>query len=261
MRAGEGDPRDARTFFGEHAEAYRKSAGHRGGADLEELIRAVRPHPADTLLDVATGAGHTALSLMPLVGEVVALDLTPEMGGAFGREMKERGLSGARFVVADVTKMPFPDASFSLITCRRAAHHFPDKTAALAEMVRVLAPGGRLAVADITPHGGDDVLAFADRLERIRDASHAGSWSGPKWASAFREAGLVVRVSWSDVEEQPFETWLSPVEADPSRQEAFERAIAAAPAQVREAVVQDREGKRYFLKGRSVIVGWKPVTP
>lgn len=260
MTKGEGDPRDARTFFGEHAEAYRKSAGHKGGADLEEIIRAVRPSREDRLLDVATGAGHTALTLMPMVGEVVGLDITPEMEGAFLREMSERGLSGARFVVADAAGMPFPDASFTLVTCRRAAHHFPDKEAALAEMVRVLAPGGRVAIADITPHGGQEVLALADRIERIRDASHVGAWSKERWEEAFRAAGLAVDVPWSGVEEQPWETWLSPVTADASRQKAFDDALAAAPAAVREAVVREKDGKRYFLKGRSVVAGWKQIT-
>lgn len=259
MSGERGDPKDARSFFGQHAEAYRKSAGHRHGADLEAMIRAVHPVADDRLLDVATGAGHTAFALMPLVGEVVALDLTPEMEGAFCREMEERGLAGGRFVVGDVAEMPFADASFTLVTCRRAAHHFPDKARALAEMARVLGPGGRIAIADITPHGDEAVLAFADRLERIRDASHVGAWSGERWLAAFAAAGLPAEVAYTAVEEQPWETWLSPVKADAALAAAFDEAIAAAPPEVRGAVVREVDGARFFLKGRSVIVGRKPI--
>lgn len=255
----DGGGKDVRSFFGKHAEAYRTSSGHKAGPDLAALVEAVAPQHADRVLDVATGAGHTALSLLPLVGEVVALDITPEMGEAFGREMAARGLTGARFVVGDASALPFPDAAFTIVTCRRAAHHFPDKMRALAEMARVLAPGGRLALDDMTPGEGPGVAALTNRLETLRDASHAEAWTQSAWLEALSARGLAVEIAWSEVEEQPFDAWLSPVAKTPSLMAAFEDAIRGVPDDVRRAVILERDGARFFLKGRSVFVGRQQV--
>ena len=85
-----------RTTFGRAAAAYTASAGH---ADAEALARVVvfaEPHPADRALDVATGAGHTALALAPHVAEVIALDITPEMLAETALNASRRGLGNVR---------------------------------------------------------------------------------------------------------------------------------------------------------------------
>ncbi len=66
--------------------------------------------------------------------------------------------------------MPFRDSTFSLVTCSAAFHHMQDPRLALAEMVRVCRPGGRIAVRDVTPQV--EKSAVYDRMERLRDPSH-----------------------------------------------------------------------------------------
>ena len=68
-------------FFGAHAREYIDSASHARGASLERLVACTEPTGAEVVLDVATGAGHNALSFAPHVRRVVGLDLTPWHAG------------------------------------------------------------------------------------------------------------------------------------------------------------------------------------
>ena len=121
--AREGEPAaDAREFFGRHAAAYATSPGHKSGADLPRLIELLAPEPTEHALDVATATGHTALALARKCADVVGLDLTPQMQAEFARAGKEHGLTNVRFQLGDVAALPFPAASFDLVTSRRAPH-------------------------------------------------------------------------------------------------------------------------------------------
>ena len=99
------------------------------------------------MLDVATGAGHTALAFAPHVAKVTATDITEEMLAQAKKLAASRGLGNVKTVPAKAEDLPFPDMSFDLVTCRLAAHHFADVAAFAAEAFRVLIPerpaGGR----------------------------------------------------------------------------------------------------------------------
>src|SRR5262249_62387688 len=83
------------------------------------------------------------------------------------------GLTNVTWCQGDVLPLPWPDASFSIVTSRFAFHHFLDPLAVLREMKRVAAPGGRVVVVDSTP---DTRRADAfNRMERLRDPSHVRS--------------------------------------------------------------------------------------
>ncbi len=81
-------------FFGKHAAAY-APAGHSARQDLDRLISLLSPVGTESLLDVATAAGNTALAFAPLAGRVVGVDLTPEMGRQFAAQAEERGVNDA----------------------------------------------------------------------------------------------------------------------------------------------------------------------
>nr|WP_240479569.1 class I SAM-dependent methyltransferase [Haloprofundus marisrubri] len=127
--------RDNARSFGDAASAYFDSDAHRAGDDLATLAEWCTD--ATRVLDVATGAGHTAGAVAAAsAGDVVATDLTPEMVATATREFDLPG------VVADAERLPFADDSFDAVTCRIAAHHFPDPEAFVSEVARVLEPGG-----------------------------------------------------------------------------------------------------------------------
>src|SRR5262249_56206121 len=87
------------------------------------------------------------------------------------------GLTNVTWCQGDVLPLPWPDASFSIVTSRFAFHHFLDPLAVLREMRRVAAPGGRVVVVDSTP---DTRCADAfNRMERLPDPSHVPSLPPP----------------------------------------------------------------------------------
>ena len=193
--------------FGRAAELYARSE-HRDGEDLERLRAWARPRSTEVLLDVATGAGHTALHFAPHVRHVVVTDLADGML-ARAREMFARsGVSNAEFRSADVQALPFAAERFDYVTCRIAAHHFLDLVGALAEITRVLRPGGAFLLVDSTAPEDADAARFLDEVERLRDATHVCSHSRAAWLSMCGAAGL--RVEHQDVirKRRAFEFWL-----------------------------------------------------
>jgi ubiquinone/menaquinone biosynthesis C-methylase UbiE len=173
--------RQARRIFGERAAFYSTSQAHTDPAVLARVVALASPQPDWLALDIATGAGHTAFALAPRVRVVVGTDLTPEMLAESGRLRDERRLANVVFSLADVHHLPFAAATFHLITCRRAAHHFSAIRRALGEMRRVLRPGGRLVVDDRSVPEDD----FADRcmneLDRYHDESHVRQYRPSEW--------------------------------------------------------------------------------
>jgi SAM-dependent methyltransferase len=105
---------------------------------------------ADTRhLDVATGTGEPGLTIAALApaGRVVLTDLSSEMLPAASRAAAARGLTNVEVREASADALPFEDASFDTVSCRFGLMFVPDVAAAVAEMARVLRPGGRLCVA------------------------------------------------------------------------------------------------------------------
>jgi SAM-dependent methyltransferase len=157
---------------------------------LQLLVRFSGAGSEDTVLDVACGPGLVACAFAQVVREVVGIDLTPRMIERALELKKERSLENVSFRVGDVLPFPFPDGSFSIVTSRFAFHHFPDPRAVFAEMKRVTAPGGKLLVVDVAASPDPGKAAAFNRMERLRDPSHAEALTLAGLSSLFLEAGL-----------------------------------------------------------------------
>ena len=140
--------RAARKQFGRTSADYATSKVHAGGMDLHLLVDAAEPSPGATVLDVGTGAGHTALALAPHVRLVLALDITPEMLAEARRLGATNGVVNMRLIEGAVEAVPVLAGACDIVTCRVAAHHFRAPGQAIAEMARALRPGGRLVLID-----------------------------------------------------------------------------------------------------------------
>lgn len=140
------------------------------------------------VLDVATGPGEPALSVAELVGpagKVVGTDAVPEMVEAARREARRRQLHQATFETAFADSLPFPANTFDAVVSRFGVMFFPSPADAVRECLRVLKPGGRIALA---------VWHFADRnpfhhvLARIVERYVASPPLAPDSPDAFRFA-------------------------------------------------------------------------
>jgi len=98
------------------------------------------------MLDVGCGmGGKTVWYAEAGARHVTGIDIDPDHAGPAGRFVSDRGLGeGVRIVCGDAMRMPFPDGTFSVVTANDSMEHFADPAAALAELARVLRPGGHL---------------------------------------------------------------------------------------------------------------------
>jgi SAM-dependent methyltransferase len=222
--------------FGQVAANYASSAVHRAGVDLEQLIARAALAGSERVLDAGTGTGHTALALAPQAAEVVAVDLTEPMLAQGRRLAEERGLANVRFERADVERLPFPDASFDLVVSRYSAHHWPHPAAGIAELARVLRPGGRALLADIVGFEDPACDTHLQAVELLRDTSHVRDHRVDEWLAIFGGCGLVASCVFRWELRLEFASWVERMQTPPEFVTAIRRLLDGAPEAVRAAL-------------------------
>jgi ubiquinone/menaquinone biosynthesis C-methylase UbiE len=179
-----------RDQFTRQATPFSTAAPIANEAALQLIIESARPSPHDTLLDVACGGGIVVCAFAPHVRHATGIDVTPAMLERARALAAEQRLANVTWQEGAVERLPYPDGAFTIVVTRFAMHHFLDPAAVLQEMVRVCAPGGRIVVVD-TYTSADPAKATAfNRLEKLRDPSHARSLALGELNGLFRAAGL-----------------------------------------------------------------------
>jgi ubiquinone/menaquinone biosynthesis C-methylase UbiE len=157
--------------FTQQAVPFSNLPGHVHALDL--MIGMAGPTRSDAVLDVACGPGLVACAFAEKAGQVTGIDLTPAMIERARELQQEKGLTNLRWLVDDVTALPFADDSFSIVLTRYSFHHFLDPRGVMAEMKRVCRTGGTIMVVDVAlPPAKRDAY---DRLEKLRDPSHTSA--------------------------------------------------------------------------------------
>jgi len=182
----------AKQSFGERAAFYTTSAAHADPTVLAQVVELAAPQPHWRGLDIATGSGHTAFALAPHLHAMVGADLTAEMVGEAKGLRATNGLANVDFALADVHYLPFGDATFDVITCRRAAHHFSDIGGAVNEMRRILRPGARLVIDDRSVPEDDFIDWCMNTLDTYHDPSHVREYRPSEWSQMLQRAGFTV---------------------------------------------------------------------
>jgi arsenite methyltransferase len=140
----------------------------------------------ETVLDLGSGGGIDVILSAKRVGPagtVYGLDMTDEMLALARRNAADAGVRNVHFLRGEIEKIPLPSASVDVVISNCVINLSADKAAVLAEMARVLRPGGRIGISDVV---ADDELSPAERAER-------GSWAGCVAGALSREeyvAGL-----------------------------------------------------------------------
>jgi ubiquinone/menaquinone biosynthesis C-methylase UbiE len=155
-------------------------------------------------LDVGTGAGAFALALAPLVQEVVGVDVVPELL----EQARLRAPANVELVEADGRSLPFGPATFDLVATARALHHTTRPELVIAELARVVRPGGTLLVVDqlapVDPLGAAEL----NRFEIARDPSTTRILADVDLRALFDANGLVLREAEFDREPRDLDDYL-----------------------------------------------------
>jgi len=250
-----------REQFGAHAHEYTTSAVHAQGESLRRLVELTQPRRDWVVLDVSTGAGHTALAFAPHVAHIVATDLTPQMLEAARRLARERHVTNIKFAPADTHALPLAAGIFDLVTNRIALHHYGDARQAIAEMARVCKRGGIVALADVIVPPEKQTAGYINHLEKTRDPSHHWAYPLVRLEAYFADAGLKVERSEHRQEEMEFEPWASRMGANAETKTKLRTMLLDAPEAVRDFLRPrvENDGVLFALT-EAIIIGRKEYT-
>ena len=157
---------------------------------LRMIVAAATPGPGDTVLDVACGGGIIVCAFAPEVKHATGIDMTPAMLDRARQLAAEKGLANVSWDQGDVGSLPYADGAFDIVVTRFSMHHFLDPIGMLREMVRVCAPGGRVVVVDMYASENPAKATEWNRLEKLRDPSHARCLTLTELKALFGSVGL-----------------------------------------------------------------------
>lgn len=239
----------AADTFDEHASAYVESDVHRAGEDLETL--ADWCGDATRALDVATGAGHTAGAVLERgVADVVATDAAPSMVAT-----AEAEFPGVRGAVVDAERLPFDDDAFDAVTCRIAAHHFPDPAAFVREVARVTEDGGVFALEDNVAPEDDALDEFLNGVERLRDESHARSCRESEWREWLADAEFDIEEALVVKKTIDYRDWVDQLDTPAENRAELESRFADPPAGAPDLfeITHDEDGLSSFANLKLIV--------
>jgi ubiquinone/menaquinone biosynthesis C-methylase UbiE len=242
--------------FGPSAEQYVTSAFHAHGSDLGRLIELAGPQGHERVLDVATGGGHTALAFAPRVREVAALDLTQPMLDAASAFITSKGITNVTYHRAPAEELPFDDASFDIVACRIAAHHFADAAAFAREAARVLKPGGTFLLGDHLGLDDPEYDTFMDRFERWRDPSHVRAYTVAEWCAFLEPVGLQIEHTEPITRNSyDFQDWTARIRTPADERDALEQWLLAAEPRFKQFfAIVEKDGHVESLRGNFGII-------
>ena len=230
--------------FGRQAVPFSTAPGIKDEQALRLIVEATGARPEDTVLDVACGGGIVVCAFARVVKHATGIDLTPAMLERARAYAAEQGLTNVSWKQGDVLPLPYPDGSFSLVTSRFAFHHFLDPKAVLAEMKRVCAPGGRVAVIDSEASVDPAKAAEFNRMEKLRDPSHVRAMPLIELRGLFPQAGLPAPRGTSYRLEGELEGLLGRSFPLPGDADKIREIFAASLGDDRLGIPMAREGER-----------------
>lgn len=257
--AGSSDHLDrVRSEFARQADTF---DAHARKADLrveDRFRQALGERATGSILDVACGPGVVTAAVAKEAAAVIGLDATEEM--LEKARARANDLPHVSFQAGDAEALPFADARFDGVVTRLSLHHFETPANALAEMFRVLKPGGRAVIVDVTADRDTAKADLQNAIETLRDPSHVRMMPAEEIEELVAGAGFTVVATETWDADREFEEWMGIVN-DPKRLGPLRTVVHALAEAGRDAGVGLRieGGKiRFFHRWRLVAAG-KPA--
>ena len=251
--------KDAQRQFGRQASFYSISRSHASGDSLAATVEAADARGHEIALDIATGTGFTACTLAPGVRRMIASDITPEMLAEAKKLGIKRELTNLDYMLAVAESLPFRSATFDLVTCRIAAHHFTGLEQAVQEMIRVAAPGATIVICDTVSPENEEARAWMNDVEKRRDPTHIRNLAPSEWQALLEGHGLRVAGVVMTKTRQEFYDWCRRAGVEPGGVTSLEKNFLSAPPAAAEAFeIRPSDGKIDFAWDSATLRAEKP---
>lgn len=178
--------------FEQQASGFDSTTYHLSKSEyLEYMVKKTAPQKTDHILEVAAGTCICGRAFAPYVEHITCLDTTAAMLEVGKSECEKKGIHNITFVKGIAEELPFLDNSFDIVMSRLAFHHFVNPKEIFAEMKRVLKPGGKLVLMDMTIQK-EDLRNVVDEIERLRDNSHVRDLSKTEMEDLYVRNGMKI---------------------------------------------------------------------
>jgi ubiquinone/menaquinone biosynthesis C-methylase UbiE len=246
-----------REQFTRTAEVYARLMQTTQERGLVGLVKLSGAGAKDRVLDVACGPGFLSMAFAARCGEVVGFDATDAFLDLARAAAAQRGLANIHFQCGDAEHLPFAEASFEVVSCRAAFHHFPRPARVLSEMRRVLAPGGRIVVADLLGSEDPRAAKLHDEVERLCDPTHVRALPVSEFERLFEQAGLRVAANPRSTLDYDLEEWISHgAPQDAARREIVARMESWVDGDPAGLCVRREDGRlRFTHQGAAFVLG------
>lgn len=245
-----------RDEFTHQSDSFANSPAMSAAETLGALVELAPAEETARWLDTASGPGLIARALAPRVGSVHGVDLTPAMIETAEREAAAEGLGNVTFSLGDATDLDFEDDSFDGAITRYSVHHIPLPQRVVAEMARVVRPGGWVVVGDHLTDDDAEAATWHEEIERLRDPSHWACLTLERLRSLGERAGLVLESERLVPIELDFDEWLGRGSGGAAAASLIDRLLADPPAGAESfRVVEQGDGRRLAL--RYLLCRWR----
>jgi len=180
----------AQQQFRRRAASYAMPSTPMDGKFAAFMISISGAGKADNVLEMACGAGSTAIAFAERCKSVVGIDVVAEPLARARQQAVSRGITNAAFTLSEVERVPFGEAAFTGAICRFSFHHFVNPDLVFAEMARVVAPGGWMVISDMASSEDPERAAFHNQLERLCDPTHTRTLPVSEFEGMFAERGF-----------------------------------------------------------------------
>ncbi len=212
----------AAYFKSNAAEWERIRALHAPDKDVESAIaRHLTAAPIDSFLDAGTGTGRMLELIAPHAGRAIGIDVSPDMLAIARDRLLRANIQNAQVRLGDTYRLPFPNGSagsgFDVVLFHQVLHYLDDPGTAVAEAARVMAPGGKLLIADFAPHKEEFLRdEYAHRRLGFSDREVEGWFA----AAGLSGAGIETIAPKSEGEKLTVKLWLAIAKAKSKKEAA-----------------------------------------
>jgi len=229
------------TTFGERSIDYLLSENHRSGTDLDILSKWTVN--SKFVLDIATGAGHTANLFLKKPSRIIAIDSSIQMV-----KTALEAYPGLEVAVADAESLPFTNDSFDTISCRIAAHHFPNPFSFLSEVARVSQTNGFFLFEDNVSPNLPHLSTFINTVEHLRDPTHITSHTIDQWTSWIENVGFTIDETFILKKTIAYDLWTAQSKTSSTNLELLQILFTKASTDIKttfDIIIEDGEIKSF----------------